>query len=92
MYNYNEVIMKTSIIYIINVKEDLRNKLEAIKLKRTGALAGVLDLILIRPTNRKEFLRYVKRNGNSKDQVRSFFLVEKQNFSLCFSSICRLLN
>lgn len=38
-------------------------------LSKNGHLAdGVLDLILIRPTNRKEFLRYVKRNGTSKDQ------------------------
>ena len=35
-----------------------------------GHLAdGLLDLILIEPTGRKEFLRYVKRNGNSKNQV-----------------------
>ena len=38
-----------------------------------GHLAdGLLDLILIEPTGRKEFLRYVKRNGNSKNQVSKF--------------------
>ena len=31
---------------------------------------GLLDLILIAPVTRKEFLRYIKRNGNSKDQVK----------------------
>ena len=35
-----------------------------------GHLAdGLLDLILVEPTGRKEFLRYVKRNGNAKNQV-----------------------
>jgi hypothetical protein len=31
---------------------------------------GLLDLILIEPTSRRDFLRYLKRNGNSKNQVR----------------------
>lgn len=30
---------------------------------------GLLDLVLIEPVSRKEFLRYIRRNGNSKDQV-----------------------
>ena len=39
-------------------------------LSKFGHLAdGLLDLVLIQPTTRKEFLRYVKRNGNSKNQV-----------------------
>ena len=39
-------------------------------LSKFGHLAdGLLDLILIEPTSRKEFLRYVRRNGNSKNQV-----------------------
>mgnify|MGYP000592641611 CR=1 FL=1 len=39
-------------------------------LSKNGHLAnGSMDLILITPVTRKEFLRYVKRNGNSKDQV-----------------------
>jgi hypothetical protein len=39
-------------------------------LSKFGHLAdGLLDLVLIEKTTRKEFLRYVKRNGNSKDQV-----------------------
>ncbi|CAF1000555.1 unnamed protein product [Adineta steineri] len=29
---------------------------------------GLLDLVLIETVNRKEFLRYIKRNGNSKNQ------------------------
>ncbi|CAF3109817.1 unnamed protein product [Rotaria sp. Silwood2] len=38
-------------------------------LSKFGHLAnGLLDLILIEPVVRKEFLRYVRRNGNSKDQ------------------------
>ena len=31
---------------------------------------GLLDLILIAPTSKKDFVRYLKRNGNSKNQVR----------------------
>ncbi len=31
---------------------------------------GLLDLILIEPTSRRDFVRYLKRNGNSKNQVR----------------------
>ena len=39
-------------------------------LSKFGHLAdGLLDLVLVQPTTRKEFLRYVKRNGNSKNQV-----------------------
>lgn len=39
-------------------------------LSKFGHLAdGFLDLVLIEPTSRKEFLRYIKRNGNSKYQV-----------------------
>ncbi|CAF4592386.1 unnamed protein product [Rotaria sp. Silwood1] len=38
-------------------------------LSKFGHLAdGLLDLILIEHTIRKDFLRYIKRNGNSKDQ------------------------
>jgi hypothetical protein len=41
-------------------------------LSKYGHLAdGFLDLVLIRPTTRKEFLRYIKRNGNSKNQVEN---------------------
>lgn len=40
-------------------------------LTKYGHLAdGLLDLVIIEPVIRKEFLRYVKRNGNSKDQVK----------------------
>ncbi|CAF1556991.1 unnamed protein product [Rotaria sordida] len=39
-------------------------------LSKFGHLAdGLLDLILIEHTTRKDFLRYIKRNGNSKDQA-----------------------
>ena len=39
-------------------------------LSKFGHLAdGLLDLVLIEPTTRKEFIRYLKRNGNSKNQV-----------------------
>jgi hypothetical protein len=39
-------------------------------LSKFGHLAdGLLDLILIEQTTRKDFLRCVKRNGNSKNQV-----------------------
>jgi hypothetical protein len=39
-------------------------------LSKFGHLAdGLLDLIIIEPVKRKEFLRYIKRNGNSKNQV-----------------------
>lgn len=31
---------------------------------------GLLDLVLIAPANKKDFIRYLKRNGNSKNQVR----------------------
>lgn len=64
-------------------------------LSKNGHLAdGVLDLILIRPTNRKEFLRYVKRNGNSKDQVKFFSLknVCDSMTGFRFSSIFHLSN
>ena len=48
-------------------------------LSKFGHLAdGLLDLILVEPTTRKSFLRYIKRNGNSKNQV------DKTTF-LCFS-------
>lgn len=40
-------------------------------LAKFGHLAdGLLDLIVIEPVVRKEFLRYIKRNGNSKNQVK----------------------
>ncbi|CAF2328547.1 unnamed protein product [Rotaria sp. Silwood2] len=43
-------------------------------LSKFGHLAdGLLDLILIEHTVRKEFLRYIKRNGNSKDQFEFSF-------------------
>ncbi|CAF1086039.1 unnamed protein product [Rotaria sordida] len=43
-------------------------------LSKFGHLAnGSLDLILIEPVTRKEFLRYVKRNGNSKNQFELSF-------------------
>ncbi len=45
-------------------------------LAKFGHLAdGLLDLILIEPVIRKEFLRYVKRNGNSKNQVKNTFKI-----------------
>ncbi|CAF3990616.1 unnamed protein product [Rotaria magnacalcarata] len=38
-------------------------------LSKFGHIAdGLLDLVLIESTTRKEFLRYIKRNGNSKNQ------------------------
>ncbi|CAF1373243.1 unnamed protein product, partial [Didymodactylos carnosus] len=38
-------------------------------LSKFGHLSdGLLDLVLIRDTTRKEFLRYIRRNGNSKNQ------------------------
>ena len=41
-------------------------------LSKFGHLAdGVLHLVTVAPTSRKEFLRYVKRNGDSRDQVGS---------------------
>ena len=51
-----------------------------------GHLAdGLLDLILIEPTGRKEFLRYVKRNGNSKNQVNeSNGATDSDTFSFLF--------
>lgn len=59
-------------------------------LSKTGHLAdGVLDLILIHPTNRKEFLRYIRRNGNSKNQVDIPSLVHRRD--LLSSSNCRSL-
>ncbi|CAF0791783.1 unnamed protein product [Adineta steineri] len=43
-------------------------------LSKFGHLAdGLLDLILIEQTTRKEFLRFIKRNGNSKNQYEFFF-------------------
>ncbi|CAF1115815.1 unnamed protein product [Rotaria sordida] len=43
-------------------------------LSKFGHLAdGLLDLILIEHTTRKDFLRYIKRNGNSKDQFEFSF-------------------
>ncbi|CAF2033761.1 unnamed protein product [Rotaria magnacalcarata] len=39
-------------------------------LSKFGHLAnGLLDLILIEPVGRKDFLRYIRRNGNSKNQL-----------------------
>ena len=39
-------------------------------LSKFGHLAdGLLDLLLIEETQRKEFVRSIKRNGNSKNQV-----------------------
>jgi len=51
---------------------------------------GLLDLILIEQTTRKDFLRYLKRNGNSKNQVGKtkenhilkFFVFSSTNFHL----------
>ncbi|UJR13625.1 hypothetical protein I4U23_000638 [Adineta vaga] len=38
-------------------------------LSKFGHLAdGLLDLVVVEAVNRKEFLRYIKRNGNSKNQ------------------------
>ena len=45
-------------------------------LAKYGHLAdGLLDLVIIEPVVRKEFLRYIKRNGNSKNQVK---VIEKR--------------
>ncbi len=45
-------------------------------LAKYGHLAdGLLDLILIEPIVRKEFLRYIKRNGNSKNQVNKIIKI-----------------
>ncbi len=51
-------------------------------LSKFGHLAdGSLDLILIEPTTRKDFIRCVKRNGNSKNQVEIItFLILKFSF------------
>lgn len=39
-------------------------------LSKFGHLAdGLLDLLLIEETSRREFIRSIKRNGNSKNQV-----------------------
>ena len=44
-------------------------------LAKFGHIAdGLLDLVLIEPVIRKEFLRYVKRNGNSKNQYELPFI------------------
>lgn len=44
-------------------------------ISKYGHLAdGLLDLILIEQTTRKDFLRYLKRNGNSKDQVKQMII------------------
>jgi hypothetical protein len=53
-------------------------------LSKFGHLAdGLLDLVLIEPTSRKDFLRYLKRNGNSKNQVRK--MKRKSSLAiLCF--------
>lgn len=41
-------------------------------ISKYGHLAdGLLDLVLIEQTTRKDFLRYLKRNGNSKNQVKN---------------------
>jgi hypothetical protein len=51
-------------------------------LAKFGHLAdGLLDLIVIEPVSRKEFLRYIKRNGNSKNQVKR--LIEEIRCDLC---------
>jgi hypothetical protein len=45
-------------------------------LAKFGHLAdGLLDLIIVEPVTRKEFLRYIKRNGNSKNQVNNIFQI-----------------
>ena len=33
---------------------------------------GCIDLILVKSTNRHEFVRYLRRHGNKKNQVRPF--------------------
>ena len=30
---------------------------------------GLLDLVLVKPVDRKQFLRYLRRHGNAKNQV-----------------------
>ncbi|CAF1497088.1 unnamed protein product, partial [Didymodactylos carnosus] len=54
---------------------------------------GLLDLVLIRDTTKKEFIRYVKRNGNSKNQFEFPFTeiikvkeVEMEIKSTCFEN------
>ena len=32
---------------------------------------GCMDLVLVHNTDRKQFMRFLKRNGNSKNQVRN---------------------
>ena len=60
-------------------------------LSKNGHLAdGVLDLILIHPTNRKEFLRYARRNGNSKNQVGIREVPPGSALELRSSSNCHL--
>jgi hypothetical protein len=54
-------------------------------LAKFGHLAdGLLDLIVIEPVVRKEFLRYVKRNGNSKNQVKRSN--REYSFVICYSN------
>lgn len=31
---------------------------------------GIIDLVLVKETERKEFVRYLRRHGNSKNQVK----------------------
>ena len=34
---------------------------------------GCMELVLVKDVNRKDFIRFLKRNGNSKNQVRGRF-------------------
>ena len=57
MYNYNEVIMKTSIIYIINVKEDLK-------------ISNIINLERIK--NNQEEIKLVNIYSDSEYSVKTF--------------------
>ena len=47
-----------------------RGEYSPLGMSKYGHLAdGCLDLILVEQTNKKEFLRFLRRHGNNKNQV-----------------------
>ena len=52
-------------------------------LSKLGHMAdGLLDLVLVESATKKNFIRYLKRNGNSKNQVRKRRDVQSVHYSL----------
>ena len=61
-----------------------RNKIEASKLKRTGLLAGIPDLIVLMPNKQIVFIEMKKRTGGKISPIQKTIIkiIEKLGFTV----------